>query len=239
MFITDGSMQNLRRSIDTINRALDGKKKVDLFECARVDPNTPVEQVMRSLKELSAEGKFDYIGVSETSAATLQKAAAVADIAAVEIEVSPWSYEDETRKVIAIAAERRIPIIAYSPLGRGLLTGKITLETLDQDDPRRRFSRFKEDAMGHNQQIIDALARIAEAKGITMAQFSLAWVCSLGPHMVPIPGSTKVHRIEENFAAAQIKLTEEEVTTIRDIVADIGVKGGRFADLKHLENLWG
>ncbi|KAG8986289.1 hypothetical protein FRB90_004104 [Tulasnella sp. 427] len=240
IFVVDASPQNLRRSVDAINAALGGTKKVDLFECARVDPKIPVEEVMRSLKELIAEGKFDHIGVSEISAATLKKAAAVAEIAAIEIEVSPWSYEEETERVIATAAELKIPIIAYSPLGRGFLTGQISQKTLAQDDPRRRLARFKEDAMTHNQKIIDALTVIAQAKGVTVAQLSLAWVCNLGPHIVPIPGSSKVHRVQENFAAGEIKLTEEEVKSIKDAIAGIGVQGGRYGGLsREVEHLWG
>ncbi|KAG9044573.1 hypothetical protein FS837_007919 [Tulasnella sp. UAMH 9824] len=238
--VVDSSEQNLRRSVDAINQALGGKKRMDLFECARVDQKVPVEQAMRTLKTLIAEGKFDHIGVSEISAATLKRAASVAEIAAIEIEVSPWSYEDETKKVIATAADLNIPIIAYSPLGRGFLTGQVNNENLAQNDNRRRLARFTQEAMAHNQKIVDALATAAQNKGITTAQFSLAWVSNLGPHIVPIPGSSKVQHIQENFAACKIKLTEEEVNSIKDVVADIGVQGGRyFGQSQEVEHRWG
>ncbi|KIO25249.1 hypothetical protein M407DRAFT_210755 [Tulasnella calospora MUT 4182] len=239
IMVVDGSPQNLRRSVDAINKALDGKKRMDLFECARVDSKIPVEQVMQSLKDLIAEGQFDHIGVSEISAETLKRAASAAEIAAIEIEVSPWSYEDETQKVIATAADLNIPIVAYSPLGRGFLTGQISVETLAADDIRRRLSRFKDDAMAHNQKIVEAISTEAQNKGITPAQFSLAWVSNLGPHIVPIPGSSKVHRIQENFAAGSIKLTAEEVNSIKDVVKSIGVQGGRYFDQSEIEHLWG
>ncbi|KAG8914822.1 hypothetical protein FRC00_010578, partial [Tulasnella sp. 408] len=181
--IVDGSPENLRRSVDAVNKALDGKKRLDLFECARVDPKIPIEQVMESLNGLVKEGKFDHIGVSEISAETLKKAAAVAPIAAVEIEVSPWSYEEETKKVIATAEDLKIPVIAYSPLGRGFLTGQLKKEDLPEGDMRLRFARFQDEAMAHNQKIVDALSAIAQKKGVSNAQLSLAWVTNLGPHV--------------------------------------------------------
>ncbi|KIO25247.1 hypothetical protein M407DRAFT_244126 [Tulasnella calospora MUT 4182] len=238
--VVDGSPENLRRSVDAINKALDGKKRLDLFECARVDPKIPIEQVMESLKGLIKEGKFDHIGVSEISAETLKKAAAVAPIASVEIEVSPWSYEEETKKVIATARDLKIPVVAYSPLGRGFLTGQLKKEDLPAGDMRLRFSRFQDEALAHNQKIVDALSAIAQKKGVTNAQLSLAWVSNLGPHMVPIPGSSKVNRVQENFAGGNIKLTEEEVESIKAAVEDVGVKGGRYFDMsKEQEHRWG
>ncbi|KAG8966416.1 hypothetical protein FRC05_002662 [Tulasnella sp. 425] len=228
MLTFDASPENLQRSVDGINKALDGKKRLDLFECARVDPNIPIEQAMETLKDLVKEGKFDHIGVSEISAESLKKAAAVAPIAAVEIEVSPWSYEEETKKVIATCADLKIPIAAYSQTSHpvtfafGTPAGKTRHNVV------------------HNQQIVDALAAIAEKKGLTTAQLSLAWVSSLGLHIVPIPGSSKVHRVQENFAGCNIKLSEEELESINAAVEDIGVKGGRYFDLsREQEHRWG
>ncbi|KAG8939270.1 hypothetical protein FRC04_006734 [Tulasnella sp. 424] len=236
----DGSPENLRRSVDAINKALDGKKRLDLFECARVDPNIPIEQTMETLKGLVKEGKFDHIGVSEISAESLKKAASVAPIAAVEIEVSPWSYEEETKKVIATCAELKIPVAAYSPLGRGFLTGQLKKEDLPEGDIRLHFARFQDEALAHNQKIVDALAAIAEKKGLTNAQLCLAWVSNLGPQIVPIPGSSKVHRVQENFVGCNIKLSEEEVDSIKAAIEDIGVKGGRYLGLsKEQEYRWG
>ncbi|KAG8939269.1 hypothetical protein FRC04_006733 [Tulasnella sp. 424] len=236
----DCSPENLRRSVDAINEALAGTKRMDLFECARVDQKIPIEEVMETLKELVKEGKFDYIGVCEISAETLKRAAKVADIAAVEIEVSPWSYEEETKKVIATAAELHIAVVAYCPLGRGFLTGQLKKEDLPEGDMRIPYARFQDEAIAHNQKIVDALSSIAQKKGITTAQLSLAWVSALGPHIIPIPGSSKVHRVQENFAAGNVTLTEEEVESIKTAVEDVGVRGGRYFDLsKEQEHRWG
>ncbi|KAG8947854.1 hypothetical protein FRC04_010212 [Tulasnella sp. 424] len=240
MLTFDASPENLQRSVDGINKALDGKKRLDLFECARVDPNIPIEQAMETLKDLVKEGKFDHIGVSEISAESLKKAAAVAPIAAVEIEVSPWSYEEETKKVIATCADLKIPIAAYSPLGRGFLTGQLKKADLPPAFIDLNRLRLHIQNVVHNQQIVDALAAIAEKKGLTTAQLSLAWVSSLGLHIVPIPGSSKVHRVQENFAGCNIKLSEEELESINAAVEDIGVKGGRYFDLsREQEHRWG
>ncbi|KAG8943536.1 hypothetical protein FRC04_002824 [Tulasnella sp. 424] len=238
--IVDSSPANLRRSVDAVLKALDGKKRLDMFECARVDPKIPVETVMESLKALQAEGKFDHIGISEVSAETLKKACAVVGIAAVEIEVSAWSYEPETRKVIATAADLKIPVIAYSPLGRGFLTGQVTKENLPEDDTRRAFARFQNEAMAANQKIVDALGAIAQKKGISNAELSIAFVSNLGPHVVPLPGSSKAHRVKQNLDAGNIKLTQEEMKSIKDVLESVEVSGGRyFGKSKEQEMLWG
>ncbi|KAG8929812.1 hypothetical protein FRC01_003735 [Tulasnella sp. 417] len=231
---------NLRRSVDAVLKALDGKKRLDLFECARIDPKIPVETIMESLKALQAEGKFDHIGISEVSAETLKKASSVAEIAAVEIEVSPWSYEEETRKVIATAADLNIPVIAYAPLGRGFLTGQITKETLPESDLRRGLARFQDAAMEANQKIVDSLGVIAQNKGISNAELSIAFVSNLGPHVVPLPGSSKAHRVRQNLDAGNIKLTEKEMKSITDVLASMEVTGGRYFGMsKEQELLWG
>jgi len=233
----DASPKNLRRSVDAILKALDGKKKVDLFECARVDSKVPIEESIKTLKGFIKEGKFDHIGISEVSADSVKKAAAVHEIAAVEIEVSPWSYEDETKKVIATCKSLGIPVIAYSPLGRGFLTGKLKKEDLPEGDFRRHLDRFQDEAVIYNQKIVDALTRIAEKKGVSTAQISLAWVSSLG--VIPIPGSSKPSRVKENFAAANIELTNEELKEINDTLASHEVKGTRSFVGPVKERLWG
>ncbi|KAG8914824.1 hypothetical protein FRC00_010580 [Tulasnella sp. 408] len=230
-YAVNGSPKNLRRSVDVINQVLGGRKRLDFFECARVDQSIPIKQLMESLNGLVEEGKFDHIGVSEISAESLKRAAAVAPIAAVEIEVSPWSYEEETKKVMATCAVLKIPVVGYSPLGRGFLTGQLKKEDLPAGDGRLWFARFQDEALAHNQQIVDALSTIARKRGVTNAQLCLAWACSLGPHIVPIPGSSKIHRVQGKFAAGRIKLTKEEVENINTSVENVGVKGGRYFDM--------
>lgn len=175
------------------------------------------------------------------SAETVKRANAVHGIAAVEIEVSPWSYEDETKKVIATCQELDIPVIAYSPLGRGFLTGKLKREDLPEGDFRRNLSRFQDEAIAHNQKIVDALTSIAEKKHVTSAQIALAWVSSLGPNIIPIPGSSKASRVKENLDAAKLKFTEEEMKEINDALAANPVKGGRYYDQAPASvlHLWG
>ncbi|KIJ38065.1 hypothetical protein M422DRAFT_33413 [Sphaerobolus stellatus SS14] len=235
------SLEFLRKSIDNINAKLEGTKHVDIFEAARVDPNRSIEEAMNNMKTLIEEGKFSHVGLSECSAETLRRANAVVPVAAVEIEVSPFSYEEETRKVIATAKELNIPVAAYSPLGRGFLTGQITkLEDILEGDMRHQSERFKPHQtknFPHNLTLVDALKTIAAKKGVSPGQLALAWVRSLGPHMLPIPGSSKASRTIENLQAADIILTEDEKAEINGILDTIQVKGARYQ--ASTPGLWG
>lgn len=234
----DSSEASLRRSVDTINEHLGSAKRMDLFECARVDPNIPIEDTIVILAQLIKEGKFDHIGMSECSAATLRRAHKVHPIAAVEIEVSLWSYEEETKKVIAAAEELGIAVIAYSPLGHGILTGKVGLDNLEKDDHRRHFDRFQEENLKHNQKILDAITAIAQRKGISNAQLSIAWVSSRGPHVIPLPGSSNVVRTKENLEAANVELSAEDLEEIDQLLTSSEVKGGRYSERMNAY-LWG
>ncbi|CAA7268215.1 unnamed protein product [Cyclocybe aegerita] len=240
-YAPDNSAENLRRSVDNCLKHLRGAKKIDLFEPCRIDNKYPVEDQIRALAALQKEGKFGYIGLSECSAASLRRAQAVAPITMVEIEVSPIAYEEETKKVIATCAEFGIIIEAYSPMGKGLLTGAITkLEDLPAGDHRSRFSRFTPENFEHNSKIVNAFNSIAASKGVTPAQLSIAWVSSKGPHIIPLPGSSKKSRTEENLAACDIKLTEAEIAQIDAAVTATPVKGGRAVDgLESVFMLWG
>ncbi|KAG8996475.1 hypothetical protein FRB94_008271 [Tulasnella sp. JGI-2019a] len=224
----NGSPENIRRSVDAVLAALDGKKKLDLFQCARVDEKVGIESMMKSLKGLVEEGKFNHIGVSEVSAATLRKANAIHKVTAVEIEVSPWAYEDETKKVITTAKELGVTVIAYSPLGRGFLTGKLNPKDLPDGDFRKSLDKFQDEAAKHNQKIVDALTAIAEKKNSTSAQLSLAWVASLGNNVVPIPGSSKASRVKENLGAAKLVLTDGDLKEITAALEENTVQGGRY-----------
>jgi len=238
--IPDASPANLRRSVDRINKHLRGFKKLDLFECARVDPKVPVEDAIGTLAELVKEGKFDYIGLSEAKAETLARANKIHPIAAIEIEVSPWSYEEETRKVIATARELGVIVVAYSPLGRGFLTGQIKSRAdLPAGDMRLNFARFSEESIKHNVKIVDEMKVIAVKKGITPAQLSLAWIGALGSHIITIPGSSKKSRTLENLEAAHITLTTEEFEAVSKVVAEHGVDGHRYFGKNHPAGLWG
>ncbi|KAI0061091.1 aldo/keto reductase [Artomyces pyxidatus] len=237
----DSSPENLRRSVDYINEHLHGKKSLDLFECARVDKNYPLEDTLKVLQGLAEEGKFKYIGLSEVSAATIRRAAAVVPVAAVEIEVSPWSYTQETKDVIATCAELGIAVVAYSPLGRGFLTGQIKKpDDFEEGDFRKTLSRFKEENMRHNFAIVDALKAIADKKGITPAQLSIAWVSSLGPHVIPLPGSSNSKRTLENLAGGDVDLSADELAAIAKVLETHEVKGGRYRDEipDHVLGLW-
>jgi len=225
----DASEEGLRHSVDNINKHLRGTKKLDLFECARVDPNVPIEESTKILSKLIEEGKFSYIGTSETKSETLRKAHTVHPIAAVEIELSPWSYEDEAKKVIAAAKELGIAVVGYSPLGRGFLTGQIkSREDIPEGDFRLHLDRFSEEGFKYNFRIVEGLTKIAERKGISTAQLSLAWVASLGDHVVPIPGSSKKSRVLENLAAGSVSLSKEEFDDINQLVEGLNVYGLRY-----------
>ncbi|KAH9972578.1 aldo/keto reductase [Lactifluus volemus] len=239
----DASPENLRRSVDYILEKLRGTKSLDLFECARNDPTYPVEDTLKVLQGFVKEGKFKFIGLSEVSAATVRRAHKVApEVAAVEIEVSPWSYTQETKDVIATCAELGIAVVGYSPLGRGFLTGQVRKpDDLEEGDFRRNLSRFQEDNLKHNFVIVDALTAIATRKGITAAQLSIAWVASRGPHVVPLPGSSNSKRTLENLAGGDVELSSEDLAEIDKVLETHTVKGGRYVDAVPNEKLllWG
>ncbi|RPD66273.1 aldo/keto reductase [Lentinus tigrinus ALCF2SS1-7] len=240
--IPDGSPDNLRRSVDTINEKLGGIKKMDLFECARVPGNASIEEVIKTLAGLKDEGKFTHIGMSECSASTLRRGHSVHPIAVVEIEVSLWSYEEETKKVIATAKELGVAVAAYSPLGRGFLTGTIkSPKDLPAGDMRHRFTRFQEDVFNHNMALVEEVKSIAEKKGITPGQLALAWVASRGDHVIPIPGSSHKKRNLENIAAGDVELTPAELEEVDAILAKTPIKGGRYNDAldPKILHLWG
>ncbi|CAE6459738.1 unnamed protein product [Rhizoctonia solani] len=237
-FSLDGSPAGIERSINNIIDKLGPNKKLDLFEPARIDPNVPIEQTMAALNKFVESGKIGAIGLSECSAATLARAAKVGKVAAVEIEVSLWAYEEETRKVIAMASELGIVVAAYSPLGRGFLTGQLKPEEMHKDDHRSHMPRFQEEAAKSNMNLVNALRQIAERKSITPAQLCLAWVCSLGPHVVPIPSSTRSERTLENLASASIELSEEDQEEIKRALEVNPISGDRYPK-PGMALLWG
>ncbi|EIM84126.1 aldo/keto reductase [Stereum hirsutum FP-91666 SS1] len=224
--------QNLRRSVDECNAKLRGKKRIDVFECARFDQSKwTVEETIKSLLILRDEGKFDHIGISECSAASVRRASAVSPILTVEIEVSLWSYEEETKRVIAACKELDINVLAYSPLGRGFLTGQITkLSDLQEGDLRTFLGRFTEENIKENLALVEDLKAIAARKGVTPAQLAIAWVHSLGSHIIPIPGSSKQSRTLENLAAGEVVLADEDLKEIDALFEKHSIRGSRYIE---------
>ncbi|KAF9004237.1 aldo/keto reductase [Cyathus striatus] len=234
----NSSPENIRRSVDNINTLLRGTKKLDLFECARVDNNYAIEDTTGVLSQLVKEGKFDYIGMSECKAETIRKANAVHPVAIVEIEVSPWMYEKEGKDVIQTCKELGISVAAYSPLGQGVLTGKITkIDDLEPGDVRCNYTRFQEENLKHNLALVDTIKTIAAKKECTAAQLCIAWVGTRGEHVIPIPGSSRKERTLENLEAGDISLSPEEVKEIDDIIDSFEVRGGRYTG-NNDELLW-
>jgi len=239
--VPDGSPENLRRSVNRCVEKLKGFKKIDVFEPARVDNKVPLEDQIKTLAALQAEGKFEHIGLSECGSASLRAAHAIAPISMVEIEVSPIAYEEETKKVIATCEEFGIVVAAYSPMGKGLLTGALQkLEDLPAGDHRRNFTRFKPENFDHNVTIAQALKKVADSRGVTVAQLAIAWVSSRGAHVIPLPGSSKKSRTEENLVACDITLSSSEIAAIDAAIAANPAKGGRAIDgLETRFLLWG
>ncbi|KAJ6475534.1 aldo/keto reductase, partial [Mycena sanguinolenta] len=227
----DCSAENLRKSVLNIQTHLGPHKKMDLYQPARVDPKIPIEDVMRSLVVLLKEGHFAHIGLSECSAKTLRRAHAVHPVTAAEIEVSLWTYETGTKDLIETARELGVSVLAYSPIGKGLFANNSMIADLQKGDYRTHYARFKEDNLAHNMSLVSALPRLAEKKGVTPAQLAIAWVAALGPHVIPLPGSSKATRTLENCAAGDIELSAEEMGALTAMAeaAAANVKGGRMA----------
>ncbi|GJE88503.1 aldo/keto reductase [Phanerochaete sordida] len=234
--------ENLRRSVTDINAALRGKKRLDLFECARIDPNFTVEQTIGALAGLVKEGLFDHIGMSECSAATLRRGHAVHPVAAVEIEVNAWSMEPETQSVLKTAEELGVAVMAYAPLGRGFLTGQFKKpDDIPEGDMRRNFIRFRNpEYFQHNLTLVDKLTEIAEKKGVTPTRLCIAWVASLGEKVIPMPGSRNAKRTIKNAYSADTKVTKEDSDAIWQIINNYEVKGDRYFGVgPQAVHLWG
>src|SRR5580698_7701616 len=210
---------------------------IDLFYQHRVDPNVPIEDVAGAVKDLIQQGKVKYFGMSEAGAKTIRRAHAVQPVAALQSEYSLWSREPEA-EVIPTLEELRIGFVPFSPLGRGFLTGKITEDTkFDSTDFRTVVPRFTPENRKANQAVVDLLGRIAEQKEATPAQIALAWLLAQKPWIVPIPGTTKVSRLEENLGAVNIKLTADDLREIDSAASKIKVEGARYPE--HLQKMVG
>ncbi len=205
---------------------------IDLFYQHRVDPNVPMEDVAGTVKQLIAEGKVRHFGLSEAGAASIRRAHAVQPVAALQSEYSLWWRQPE-EEILPLCEELGIGFVPFSPLGKGFLTGTIDQHTtFGEDDFRNVVPRFLPEARDANQALVVELGRIASDKGVTPAQIALAWLLSQKPWIVPIPGTTKSHRLRENLGAASIALTAEDLHGIDAILARVKVQGDRYpADL--------
>ncbi|HIE5353946.1 aldo/keto reductase [Stenotrophomonas maltophilia] len=201
---------------------------IDLFYQHRVDPNVPIEDVAGTVRDLIAEGKVGHFGLSEASAATVRRAHAVQPVAAVQSEYSLWWREPE-RELLPTLQELGIGFVPFSPLGRGFLTGTINAETtFEADDFRNTVPRFEVEARRANQALVDRISAIAAARGATPAQVALAWLLAQADWIVPIPGTTKVHRLEENLGAVDLQLSSEERQRIAQALDEVSIVGERY-----------
>jgi aryl-alcohol dehydrogenase-like predicted oxidoreductase len=198
---------------------------IDLYYQHRVDPDVPIEETVGAMASLVQAGKVRYLGLSEASVTTLRRASAVHPIAALQSEYSLWTRDPEDG-VLQACAELGVTFVAYSPLGRGFLTGKIrSVDALDPTDWRRRNPRFEDANLAKNLAIVDALEALARDRGVSAAQLALAWVLSRGPHVVAIPGTRSILRIDENAAAARLTLADEDLRAL-DAIAPPGAAAG-------------
>jgi aryl-alcohol dehydrogenase-like predicted oxidoreductase len=233
--IADGKQAGFNSRPDHIKKVADeslerlGIEVIDLFYQHRVDPAVPIEDVAGAVKDLIAAGKVKHFGLSEPGAQTVRRAHAVQPVTALQNEYSLWTRGPETNGILKACEDLGIGLVAYSPLGKGFLTGAMARDTkLAENDFRRILPRFTPEAMQANQALVDLLKKIAEQKKATPAQIALAWLLAQKPWIVPIPGTTKTNRLEENIAAANVKLTAQDLANIEDAAARIHIEGERY-----------
>ncbi|MBY5591585.1 aldo/keto reductase [Rhizobium leguminosarum] len=235
--IQDGKMVGTNSRPEQIRKVAEGSLKrlgmdvIDLFYQHRVDPNVPIEDVAGAVKDLIAEGKVKHFGLSEPGAQTVRKAHAVQPVAALQNEYSLWTRGPETNGIIEACEELGIGLVAYSPLGKGFLAGAMDKDSkIAENDFRRLLPRFTPEAMEKNQALVDLIRRVGEKKKSTPAQIALAWLLAQKPWIVPIPGTTKLHRLEENLGAADVELTPTELAELDEAAAKIQVEGERYPE---------
>ena len=225
----DGSPANVRRAIEGSLKRL-GMDHVDLYYLHRVDPDTPIEETVGAMGELVKEGKVRFLGLSEAAPATLRRAHATHPITALQTEYSLWSRDPED-ELFATCDELGIGFVPYSPLGRGFLSGEIrSIDDLAPDDFRRSNPRFMGENFRRNLDLVEAVKAIAADKGVTAAQLALAWVLAQGEHLVPIPGTRRIRTLEENVAATEMVLTEEDLRRIESVFPKGAASGHRYAE---------
>lgn len=221
--------EHIRKAVEGSLRRL-GIATIDLLYQHRVDPRVPIEDVAGTVGALIAEGKVRHFGMSEPGVQTLRRAHAVQPVAAVQNEYSLWWRQPETNGILEACEELGIGFVPYSPLGRGFLTGAITSETkLKEGDFRRTSPRFSPEAIEKNQAFVELLKRVADEKGASPAQIALAWLLAQRPYVVPIPGTTKLRRLEENIKATSLELTADDFREIDEGASRIQAEGERYA----------
>jgi aryl-alcohol dehydrogenase-like predicted oxidoreductase len=224
----DSRPETVKRSVDDSLKRL-RTDTIDLLYQHRVDPNVPIEDVAGAVKELIAEGKVKHFGLSEAGAQTIRRAHAVQPVTALQSEYSLWWREPEA-EIVPTLEELGIGFVPFSPLGKGFLTGKIDVTTtFDETDFRNTVPRFDAEARQANLAFVELLEQIAERTHATPAQLALAWILAQKPWFVPIPGTTKLHRLEENIAAAELELSGDDLREIEDGLAQITPEGERYA----------
>lgn len=231
----DNKQQILNSRPEHIREAVEGSLRrlktdvIDLLYQHRVDPDVPIEEVAGTVKDLISEGKVKHFGLSEAGAKTIRRAHAVQPVTALQSEYSMWWREPE-REIIPVLEELGIGLVAFSPLGKGFLTGAIKSGTVfGQDDFRSKVPRFSPDALRANQQLVRLINDIADEKKVTPAQIALAWLLAQKPWIVPIPGTTKLHRLEENLGASALTLSVSDLAKIADALDKVQIQGDRYS----------
>ena len=224
----DSTPENIRRVADASLKRLK-TDRIDLFYQHRVDPAVPIEEVAGAVKDLIAEGKVQHFGMSEAGVDSIRRAHAVQPLAALQSEYSLWWREPE-QAIFPVLEELGIGFVPFSPLGRGFLTGTIKKDTpLDENDLRSSLPRFTPEAREANYALVDLVEKIAKQKQVSNAQIALAWVLAQAPWIVPIPGTTKIHRLAENIGALSVELTADDLKEIAAALSQISVQGDRYS----------
>jgi aryl-alcohol dehydrogenase-like predicted oxidoreductase len=226
----DGSAEYVRSTCEGSLRRL-GVETIDLYYQHRVDVETPIEETVGAMADLVQEGKVRYLGLSEAASDTIRRAHAVHPISALQTEYSLWSRDPEA-EILPTVRELGIGFVAYAPLGRGFLTGRIrSVEELDEKDFRRRGPRFQEENLQHNLELVEQVEAIAQEKGVKASQIALAWVIARGDDIVPIPGTKRRSYLEQNAAAAEIELTPDELERLEQAFPAGAAAGDRYPDM--------
>jgi len=226
-YYLDGSPDYIKQACEASLKRL-GTDVIDLYYLHRVDPRTPIEDSMGAMSDLIKAGKIRYVGISEVKPNTIRRAARVCPITAVQTEFSLWERNPQ-KEIIPVCQELGIGFVAYSPLGRGFLTGAVTdIHTLSEDDFRRILPRFQDENFQENKKIISAFKSMAESKKITMGQLALAWILAQPENIVPIPGTKRIAYLEENMASVQITLSREEIDQLNQLFHPTVAKGNKY-----------